>query len=63
MPINSLLYKANNELENCFKAKGSPRKRWREDIKNTLQQHGLTINDAAKQAREKTLKIPCNNMI
>jgi hypothetical protein len=55
MPIKSLLCRAYNELANGFKAKGRPRKR-RDDIKDTLQQHGLTNNDATKQAR--TLKTP-----
>jgi hypothetical protein len=59
MPINSFLpYRAYNGMANSFKAKGRPRKRWREDIKNTLQQHGLTINDATRQARARSLKTP-----
>jgi hypothetical protein len=58
MPINSLPYRAYNELANGFKAKGRPRKRWRDDIKDTLQQHGLTINNAIRQARAKILKTP-----
>jgi hypothetical protein len=29
----------------------------RENIKDTLQQHGLTINDATRQARARILKI------
>jgi hypothetical protein len=45
------------------KQKGRPRKRWREDIKDTMQQHGLIINDTTSQAREMTLKISCNNMV
>jgi hypothetical protein len=40
-----------------IKAEGRPRKRWREDVKDTLQQHGLTINDATRQARARVLKI------
>jgi hypothetical protein len=58
MSIYSLPYRAYNELANYFKAKGRPRKRWRDDIKDTLQQHGLTINDATRQARARILKTP-----
>jgi hypothetical protein len=32
MSINSLPYRAYYELANGFKAKGRPRKRWRDDI-------------------------------
>jgi hypothetical protein len=56
MPINSLTYRAYNELANSFKAKGRPRKRWRDDIKDTLQQHGLHIINTTRQARARTLK-------
>jgi hypothetical protein len=63
MPINSLAHRAYNELADGFKAKGRPRKRWRNDIKDTLQQHGLTIYNTTRQAREKSLTILCNNMV
>jgi hypothetical protein len=46
IPINSLLYKDYNELVNGFKAKGRQRKKWREDIKGTLQQHGNVVDSA-----------------
>jgi hypothetical protein len=36
-PINSLPYRDYNQLANGFKAKGRPRKRLIEDIKDTLQ--------------------------
>jgi hypothetical protein len=58
MPINSLPYRAYNELANGFKAKERPRKRWTDDITDTLQQHGLTIIDATRQARARILKTP-----
>jgi hypothetical protein len=38
----SIQYKAYNVLANGFKAKGRPRRRWREEIMETLQQD-LTI--------------------
>jgi hypothetical protein len=47
-----------NELVNCFKAKGRPRKRWREDIKYTMQQHDLTVSYLTRQARAIILKLP-----
>jgi hypothetical protein len=56
MFVNSLPYRAYNELAD--KAKGRPRKTWRDEIKDTLQQHGLSINDATRQARAKILKTP-----
>jgi hypothetical protein len=56
MPINSLQYRAYNELADGFKAKERPRKRRRGDIKDTLQQYGLTINDSTGQARARTFK-------
>jgi hypothetical protein len=58
VPINSLPYRAFNELANSFKAKGRPRRGGREDFKDILQQHGSTINDATRQARAIILKIP-----
>jgi 1,2-phenylacetyl-CoA epoxidase catalytic subunit len=51
MRINCLPYRVYSELANGFKAKGRPRKRWRDDIKDTLQQYGLTVNDATRQTR------------
>jgi hypothetical protein len=33
-------------------------KRWRDEIKDTLQQNGLTINDATRQARARIFKTP-----
>jgi hypothetical protein len=51
MPITALPYRVYNELENGFKAKERPIRRWREDIKDTSQQHDLTVNDATRQAR------------
>jgi hypothetical protein len=56
MSINSLPYRAYNELTDGFKAKGRPRKRWKDDIKDTLQQNGLNINDASRQTRVRILK-------
>jgi hypothetical protein len=56
MSINSLPYRAYNELANGFKAKGRPRKRLRNDIKNTVPQHGLTIIDATRQAKAESSK-------
>jgi hypothetical protein len=57
MPINSLLYRAYKELANGFKAKGRPRGLCREGIKDTLQQHRLTMEDATKPARARIIKI------
>jgi hypothetical protein len=58
MLITTLPYKTYNELADGFRAKVKRRKIWRDDIKETLQQHGLTINDAPRQARAKILKTP-----
>jgi hypothetical protein len=58
MSITSLPYRAYNELANSFKAKGRSRTRKRDGIKDTLQQYGLTINDATRQTRSKIFKTP-----
>jgi hypothetical protein len=52
MPINYLSCKAFNELSNDDQEKDG-----REDIKDTLQQHGLTINNSSRQARARILRI------
>jgi hypothetical protein len=57
MPINALPYRAYNELADGFKGIGRPRKRWRDDIIDTLQQHGLTIKHATRQASARIIKI------
>jgi hypothetical protein len=62
MSINSLPYRVYNELAKGFKAKGRPRKRRRENIKDTLQQDCFTINDTTRQARTKILKIPLHQI-
>jgi cellobiose-specific phosphotransferase system component IIA len=56
MPITTLPYRTYIALANGFKAKGRPRKKWRDGIKDALQQNGLTINDATRQARARILK-------
>jgi hypothetical protein len=33
-------------MGNVFKARGKQRRRWRDNIKDTLQQYKLTIKDA-----------------
>jgi hypothetical protein len=58
MPINSLPYRAYNMLADGSKAKGRPRKIWRDYIKDTLQQYDLTINDATRYASARILKRP-----
>jgi hypothetical protein len=58
MPVNSFPYRAFKELPNGLKGKLKLRRRWREDIRDTLKQHGLTINDAISQARARILKMP-----
>jgi hypothetical protein len=63
MSINSLLYRAYNKLANGYKAKGRPIKRWRDDIKDTLQQHGLAITDATKQARTRIFRATRHQII
>jgi hypothetical protein len=37
MSMISLPYRTYNELADGFRAKGRPRKRWRDDIKDTMQ--------------------------
>jgi hypothetical protein len=56
MPIISLSYRAYNEMANGFKAKGRPRKRWTDVIKDTLQQHDLIIIDTRRKERARILK-------
>jgi hypothetical protein len=58
MTINSLSYRSYNELADGFKTKGGPREdvRWREDIKDTLQQHGITITTQQDKLEQKSSK-------
>jgi hypothetical protein len=55
MPINFLPYRAYNEQENGSKPRKT-KKRMERSIKDTLQQHGLTIIDATRQAKARILK-------
>jgi hypothetical protein len=43
-------------MVNGFNAKGRPRKRWADAIKDTLQQHDLTIIDTRRKERARILK-------
>jgi hypothetical protein len=54
--IPPLSFMAFNELAGGFKAKGRPRKRYREDIKDTLQQQRLTMFDVRRQSSLRLIK-------
>jgi hypothetical protein len=45
------------------KTKERPSKRWRENIKDILQQCGLTIKNAKLQTKGKILKIPLQEIM
>jgi hypothetical protein len=55
MLITSLQYRAYNKVTVDFKAKWRPKRRWREYIKDTLQQQKLTIR-RNKTSRKKNLQ-------
>ena len=58
MPCESLPYKAYALREEERRARGRPRTRWVDNIRETLQQHQLTMSEASKRAKARTLYLP-----
>lgn len=58
MPYNSIPFKAYTKRGEGHRARGRPRRRWEDNIKETLQQQRLSISEAARRARTRTLHLP-----
>ena len=57
--VYSLVYKSymkRGEAER--RARGRPRVRWIDNIKETLHEHQMTLSEAARKARTRTLYLP-----
>jgi hypothetical protein len=58
MSYNSPPYKAYTRRIEEKRAQGRPRIRWRDNIRETLQQHQMTMIEAARKARTRSLYLP-----
>lgn len=57
MDNNKLPVKAYNQRRSGFKAKGRPRVRWIDNIKDILKKHGYSATMATHLALERNLKL------
>jgi hypothetical protein len=58
MPCDSIPYKAYIKRgKEDRKARGRPRVRWIDNISETLQEHPMTIIEAAKKAKPRSLHL------
>ena len=58
LPCESIPYKAFMKRGNDRRAPGRPRKRWIDNIREILQTHQMTLNEATTRARARTLYLP-----
>lgn len=58
MPCDAIPFKAFTKRGEGRRARGRPRIRWRDNIRETLQQQNMSMIEAARRARTRTLYLP-----